>query len=698
MAAAPMVISASPASLYVGDLHPDVTDGQLFDAFSDFKSLTSVSVCRDSSTGRSLCYGYVNFVSPQDAICAIGSRNHSTLNGKAIRVMWSHRDPEARRSGVGNIFVKNLGDSIDNAKLQEMFKPFGNILSCKVVISDDGKTKGYGFVQFESEDAANSAIEKLNGYVVDGKEMFVGKYVKKSARALPNPDAKYTNLYMKNLAPETTEDHLNEKFSEFGKIVSVAISKDENGVSRGFGFVNFENPDNARRAMESMNGSQVGSKVLYVARAQKKAEREEMLRHQFEERRKERMLKYQGSNVYVKNIDDGVTDEKLHEHFSSCGTITSAKLMRDDKGISKGFGFVCFSTPEEAYDAVITFHGFMFHKKPLYVAIAQRKDERQAQLQLQLQYGHMAGIAGPSAVIPGGYPPLYYTAPSLVPQLSGGPGYMCQPIGMRPAWRPNGFLNPSRPVFQPSQVPLISNAPRRQRQNRGRMVGHMNPQGGGQGVSFIPHAQQSSQSVALSKKSGNHQCAKYTTNGHVPEMNRASAVSSAGANAAPPVPILSGPEGSQMLSSMLAAASPENRKQILGERLFPLVSQHKPGLAAKVMGMLLEMDNSELLLLLESPESLAAKVEEAVEVLKLLKTNVSSSQEALHPNYLSAGVAECRMVGELCSRAKLSADWEDWISFLQLSDCLSGNVYGEEVYALQTTKRSMYVYRRWWAV
>ncbi|KAL3532017.1 hypothetical protein ACH5RR_005538 [Cinchona calisaya] len=635
MAVAPMTITPTPASLYVGDLHHDVTDGQLFDAFAEFKSITSVRVCRDSSTGRSLCYGYVNFISPQDAIRAIGAKNHSTLNGKAVRVMWSHRDPEARRSGIGNVFVKNLGDSIDSAKLQETFNPFGNILSCKVAMSEDRKSKGYGFVQFESEDSANSAIEKLNGSLVEDKEIFVAKFVKRSDRVLTNPDAKYTNLYMKNLDLEITEDHLNEKFSEFGKVVSLLISQDENGASRGFGFVNFESPDDARRAMEAMNGSQLGSKVLYVSRAQKKAEREEFLRRQFEERRKERMLKYQGSNVYVKNIDDAVTDEELREHFSPCGTIISAKLMRDDKGISKGFGFVCFSTPEEAYNAVITLHGFMFHRKPLYVAIAQRKDERQAHL--QLHYGNMTGLAGPSAVIPGGYPPLYYTTPVIPPVP--GRGLMYQPLGMRPGWGPNGFTNPSRPAFQPSPVPLIPNIPRHHRQNRGRMGGHTHPQGGGQAVSYVPHMQLSGQSFSSSKGSGNHQRAKYTPNGRGREMNKASAVSVAAASAAVPVPIVSGPEGSQMLSSMLAAASPESRKQILGERLFPLVSQLKPDLAAKVTGMLLEMDNSELLLLLESPESLAAKVDEAVEVLKLSKAKVSSSQEALHPNYLSAGVA-----------------------------------------------------------
>ena len=65
----------------------------------------------------------------------------------------------------------------------------------------------------------------------------------------------------------------------------------------------------------------------------------------------------QDSNVYVKNVDDGVTDDELRGHFAQCGTIISAKLMRDEKGISKGFGFVCFSKPEEANKAVATLHG-----------------------------------------------------------------------------------------------------------------------------------------------------------------------------------------------------------------------------------------------------------------------------------------------------------------------------------------------------
>nr|XP_011725062.1 polyadenylate-binding protein 1-like [Macaca nemestrina] len=67
---------------------------------------------------------------------------------------------------------------------------------------------------------------------------------------------------------------------------------------------------------------------------------------------------------------------------------------------------------------------------------------------------------------------------------------------------------------------------------------------------------------------------------------------------------------------MLASAPPQEQKQMLGERLFPLIQAMHPTLAGKITGMLLEIDNSELLHMLESPESLRSKVDEAVAVLQ----------------------------------------------------------------------------------
>ena len=83
-----------------------------------------------------------------------------------------------------------------------------------------------------------------------------------------------------------------------------------------------------------MNEKEVNGKQLYVSRAQKKNEREDELRRQYEKIREEKLNKYQGVNLYVKNLDDSIDDEKLRTEFSVFGTITSAKVMKDDKTVS----------------------------------------------------------------------------------------------------------------------------------------------------------------------------------------------------------------------------------------------------------------------------------------------------------------------------------------------------------------------------
>ena len=75
-----------------------------------------------------------------------------------------------------------------------------------------------------------------------------------------------------------------------------------------------------------------------------------------------------------------------------------------------------------------------------------------------------------------------------------------------------------------------------------------------------------------------------------------------------------------LTASMLAQAPPSEQKQMLGERLLPLIQGLVPDMAGKITGMLLEMRTPELLHLLEHKESLSSKVKEAVAVLSAQET------------------------------------------------------------------------------
>jgi polyadenylate-binding protein len=661
--AAPQSAHPNSASLYVGELDFSVTEAMLFELFSSIGQVASIRVCRDAVTRRSLGYAYVNYNNAADGERALEELNYTLIKGKPCRIMWSQRDPALRKTGQGNVFIKNLDAAIDNKALHDTFAAFGNILSCKVAQDENANSKGYGFVHYETAEAANHIPKK------DRMSKF------------EEMKANFTNIYVKNIELETTDDEFRQLFEKYGDITSASLAHDnETGKSRGFGFVNYIHHEDAYKAVEELNDSDFKGQKLYVGRAQKKHEREEELRKQYEAARQEKSAKYQGVNLYVKNLADDIDDEELRKIFEPFGAITSAKVMRDTQpldgeeapakkegedekegeekdeakdekkddddvedltkkmdtatiggekkllGRSKGFGFVCFTNAEEATKAVTELNQKMIHNKPLYVALAQRKEVRKSQLEASIQARNQSRMQqqGPA----GGMPPQF-----MQPQVFMGPNG--QPIMM--------------PAGGRGQVPFMQGPG-----GRGGFPGM--PQQGGRGgpggMPQMPYGIPPQMAASFGPQAFNNPAA-YAQMMQAVQQQAAAMGGGRGAGRGGPMPMMpgmpgmppqmgggrggfqggrGGPMGGRpdeqrgraqnrgpsagpgLDANALNAAPPQQQKQMLGEALYPKIHAQQPELAGKITGMLLEMENSELLSLTENEDALRAKVDEAMAV------------------------------------------------------------------------------------
>lgn len=396
--------------------------------------------------------------------------------------------------------------------------------------------------------------------------------------------------------------------------MNIHDSRGKSAEGTSFGFVNFENPADAKMAVDTLNGTALEGKQIYCGRAQKKAEREAELRARFEQLKMERLTKFQGVNLYVKNLDDTIDDERLKGEFTVFGNITSAKVMRDEKGGSKGFGFVCFTSPEEATRAVAEMNTRMIGTKPLYVALAQRKEVRKAQPEAQHAQrakglrpapGGVGGMLPPHQVYPGPAPPVFYSQPNPAQGFVYPPPQHQQMIRSR-------WAGP--PQYQPIAPQGFVVAPQAGGANGGAGGQPRGPRGPQRGVP----GQGNSRGQGIRRGGPNVRGPNNVRGPYIPGPAGVG-VDQQQPQQQPQQPgqaVESQPTGQEATVGSNAVAYSPEQHQALGEKLYQLISLVQPDLAGKITGMILDSCYvDEIVQLIESSELLEAKVVEALQVL-----------------------------------------------------------------------------------
>ncbi|KAE9585343.1 hypothetical protein Lal_00018195 [Lupinus albus] len=179
--------SNNTGRLYVGNLPYSLTSDQLAELFGEAGTVASVEIVYDRVTDRSRGFGFVTMSSVEEAKEAIQMFDGSQVGGRTVKVNFPEvprggerivMGPKLRNNYRGfidsphKIYAGNLGWTLTSEGLKDAFDQQPGILSAKVIYErDSGRSRGFGFVTFETADDADAALEAMNGVEVQGRAL-----------------------------------------------------------------------------------------------------------------------------------------------------------------------------------------------------------------------------------------------------------------------------------------------------------------------------------------------------------------------------------------------------------------------------------------------------------------------------------------------------------------------------------------------
>ncbi|EES08860.2 oligouridylate-binding protein 1B-like [Sorghum bicolor] len=258
-----------------------------------------------------------------------------------------------------SVYVGNISLQVTDTVLQEVFQSIGPVEGCKLIRKEKSS---FGFIDYYDRRYAALAILSLNGRPLYGQPIKVNWAYTSTQR---EDTSGHFNIFVGDLCPEVTDATLFAFFSGYSTCSDARVMWDQKtGRSRGFGFVSFRNQQDAQSAINDLNGKWLGNRQIRCNWATKGANAGEEkqivdskvdLTNGTSESGKENPNEDgpesnpQFTTVYVGNLPHEATNNDVHLFFHSlgAGSIEEVRVTRD-----KGFGFVRYSTHEEAAQAI----------------------------------------------------------------------------------------------------------------------------------------------------------------------------------------------------------------------------------------------------------------------------------------------------------------------------------------------------------
>ncbi|XP_022339617.1 poly(U)-binding-splicing factor PUF60-like isoform X2 [Crassostrea virginica] len=179
--------------IYVGSINFEIKEDTIKQAFIPFGPIKSVNLSWDPVTNKHKGFAFIEYEIPEAAQLALEQMNSVMIGGRNIKVGRPSNMPQAQpiieqlaqeAKNHNRIYIASIHHDLSENDIQSVFEAFGKIVNCKLATETGkpGKHKGYGFIEFDSQQAAQDAVTSMNLFDLGGQYLRVGK-------AITPPDA-----------------------------------------------------------------------------------------------------------------------------------------------------------------------------------------------------------------------------------------------------------------------------------------------------------------------------------------------------------------------------------------------------------------------------------------------------------------------------------------------------------------------------